>query len=441
MNSKLSKSACSTQLTSSPELLLREKRLIQLLMFYLVVGLFFMLIPGTLIGVWNLLGISQEQSTSAASAAWIEGHGHAQLFGWITTFILGIGYYSLPHSRKLVGAGFADGWTILALWAAGVALRWGVSVWPYMWQIILPLSAVLELTAVILFIAVSVKGHQNPKHTGRAVDAAAIAVIIGTLGLLVTTVINTCQVFHAALVGHSPVMAAGDRLTLLIFAVWTFVVPVAWGLAAKWMPSFLGLQPYAPRTLLGAICVNFVAASAAAAGLSVVSGVLFVFSVCLAVFALQLCKPQIAPAETNGVHSSFPIFVRIAFFWLAVSAVLALTGALSEGGAGFAGASRHAVTVGFMSTLVFSVGPRILPSFLGRTSIFSKSLMLVSLLLLTGGCALRIVTQILAYEGMFSGAWYFLPISALMELAAVCVFLLNMILTFRQRMHVDELLA
>jgi hypothetical protein len=441
MESRPGKIGCRSRLDAAPEFLLREKRLIQLLMSYLAVGLFFMLVPGTLVGVWNLLGISQSQSTSAASAAWIEGHGHAQLFGWITTFILGIGYYSLPNLRKLFDARFTGGWAILALWSSGVAIRWSVSIWPFVWQVLLPLSAVLELTAVVTFIAVSVRGHRSQQYSGRTVDAAAVAVIAGTLGLLIATLINTWQVFHVAFLGQSPVVSTPERLTLLTFAVWTFVVPVAWGLTAKWMPSFLGLQAYAPRRLLAAICANFLAALVSAAGFPILSAVIIVISVCLAISALKLCHRQITPAKTAGVHSSFPVFVRIAYFWLMSSSLLALIAACPGSGAGFAGASRHAVTVGFMSTLVFSVGPRVLPSFLGRTCIFSKGLMFAALLLLTGGCALRVLSQILAYEGIYSGAWHFLPVSALIELASVCLFMLNMLLTFRQPTHVDNLLA
>jgi uncharacterized protein involved in response to NO len=47
---------------------------------------------------------------------------------------------------------------------------------------------------------------------------------------------------------------------------------------------------------------------------------------------------------------------------------------------GIWGASRHALTVGFAATMVFTIGPRILPHFAGIYSIFSKRLMFLSLL-------------------------------------------------------------
>jgi cbb3-type cytochrome oxidase subunit 1 len=79
----------------------REQSLSRLLMTYIVTGLVFMLLPGTFLGVWNLIKISNREAAESISPAWIQAHGHAQLFGWVGTFILGIGFYSIPKLRKL----------------------------------------------------------------------------------------------------------------------------------------------------------------------------------------------------------------------------------------------------------------------------------------------------------------------------------------------------
>src|ERR1700676_3505964 len=72
----------------------REASLSRLLMAYISSGLVFMLLPGTFLGVWNLLQISGRESAGSISPAWLQAHGHAQVFGWIGSFILGIGFYS-----------------------------------------------------------------------------------------------------------------------------------------------------------------------------------------------------------------------------------------------------------------------------------------------------------------------------------------------------------
>jgi len=71
----------------------RETALSQLLMAYIGTGLVFMLLPGTFLGVWNLISISSHKAAEAISPAWIQAHGQAQIFGWIGRFILGIGFY------------------------------------------------------------------------------------------------------------------------------------------------------------------------------------------------------------------------------------------------------------------------------------------------------------------------------------------------------------
>src|SRR5689334_14786927 len=113
----------------------RETGLSRLLITYVTTGLGFMLLPGTFLGVWNLLAISSRRAADSVSPAWIQAHGHAQIFGWIGTFILGIGFYSIPKLRRLDPFALSAGWTSWALWTAGAALRWWTGVSSWRWQI------------------------------------------------------------------------------------------------------------------------------------------------------------------------------------------------------------------------------------------------------------------------------------------------------------------
>jgi uncharacterized protein involved in response to NO len=74
----------------------------------------------------------------------------------------------------------------------------------------------------------------------------------------------------------------------------------------------------------------------------------------------------------------------------------------------------------------------VLPAFAGMRILYSSRLMFTCLLLLNVGCGLRVVSQVLAYEGYFPPAWNALPVSAICEFAAVMVFALNLLLTFKQ---------
>jgi uncharacterized protein involved in response to NO len=136
----------------------RESSLSRLLMIYISAGLVFMLLPGTFLGVWNLIAISSRRSADSVSPSWIQAHGHAQIFGWIGTFILGIGFYSIPKLRRMKSFALSAVWSSWALWTSGVTLRWLTSVYQWHWRVLLPLSATLEMAAFLIFFR-TVSGH------------------------------------------------------------------------------------------------------------------------------------------------------------------------------------------------------------------------------------------------------------------------------------------
>ena len=143
----------------------RESALSRLLMLYIGTGLVFMLLPGTFLGVWNLMAISSRRSAESVSAAWIQAHGHAQIFGWIGTFILGIGFYSIPKLRRMKSFALSAVWSSWVLWTSGATLRWLTGVYPWHWRVLLPLSAALELAAFVIFFR-TVSGHR-PQGLGK----------------------------------------------------------------------------------------------------------------------------------------------------------------------------------------------------------------------------------------------------------------------------------
>ena len=112
----------------------REASLSRLLMAYISSGLVFMLLPGTFLGVWNLLQISGRESAGSISPAWLQAHGHAQVFGWIGSFILGIGFYSIPKLRGATKPAFGAAWACWAMWTIGVAVRWAANVYAWQWR-------------------------------------------------------------------------------------------------------------------------------------------------------------------------------------------------------------------------------------------------------------------------------------------------------------------
>jgi hypothetical protein len=111
-----------------------ERHSQKLVIAFVVTGLFFMLLPGTFLGMWNLIDISREYTAGGLDPAWIQAHGQAQIFGWVGSFMLGIWFYSLTKMQGTLNFLVRLGWggvllmdfgsyPPLGLWHHGLALE------------------------------------------------------------------------------------------------------------------------------------------------------------------------------------------------------------------------------------------------------------------------------------------------------------------------------
>ncbi|MES1260318.1 MAG: hypothetical protein ABUS49_01185, partial [Acidobacteriota bacterium] len=304
----------------------RERKLQTLVTAYIVTGLFFLLLPGTFLGVWNLISIADREALDRLSPAWVQAHGHAQIFGWIGTFILGIGFYSLPKMGQRASPAVARGWLCLVLWTAGVLLRWCSTIAAWHWQILLPAASVLELTAFLIFFRM-VSRHRPPRHSGdlkQRPEAWMLLVMASAAGFLLTLFANVALAFFFAAGGDDPAIPHGIDQRMLILAAWGFLVPAVWGFNARWLPVFLGLDT--PRTtgLFMALGLAWLSVLTGLAGYLAISVALLPIATAVAIDALRVWEPSRHPAKIEGVHPAFPLFVRGAYVWLAIASVLSL---------------------------------------------------------------------------------------------------------------------
>jgi len=388
-----------------------------------------MLLPGTFLGLWNLLTISSHRAASAVSPSWIQAHGHAQIFGWIGSFILGIGFYSIPKLRRMGSFALAPVWVTWGLWTSGVTMRWVGSVYPWQWRVLVPVSSVCELAAFLIFFRI-VSSHRGEDSGKTALDEWVFVVIAGAVGLLVTLLLNVGVAFYLAFWSTLPEVPASFDQRFLVLETWGCLVPFVWGFSAKWLPVFLGLRQVRGRMLLVAVGLNSAGVIAALAAKFLIAVILLLTALIVAISALRLFESPDRPAKVRGVHASFPVFVRLAYVWALIAAFLSFWAAMSKNSSGIWGASRHALTVGFLATMVFTIGQRVLPAFSGMRLLFSTRLMFICLLLLAAGCLLRVGAEILAYQALVRSAWSWLAVSAICEMAAVSIFAFNLLVTF-----------
>jgi hypothetical protein len=423
--------ASSAHIGENAAVITRERLKSLMLRAWILAGLFFMALPGTLLGFSNLMAISAHHGLGALPAAWMEGHGHAQVFGWIGSFILGIGFYSQPsHGRSVIRLPLS----CFILWESGVAMRWFANIYGWHWGALLPVSAGFELIAVLLFLYAA-SHHKVPASTqgNRAkspMELWMVSVLIGTAGLATAVIFNFVECVRLALEGGLRSFPHSLDQKYLVVLGWGFVVPVVWGFSARWLPAFLAITKPNVRLFRAALCLDVAGVLFGVAGSPRSGAILFAISAATIGFALRFWERPHGAAKTQGIHPSFPVFVRLSYAWLIVAGSMSVWAAFADVHGGIWGASRHALTVGFAATMVFAIGPRILPHFAGIQSIFSKRLMLLSLLCLESGCLLRVSSEPLAYEGLVSFAWKVLPVSGMLELTGVLIFATNLALTF-----------
>jgi hypothetical protein len=397
---------------------------------YVVTGLLFLVLPGTFLGVWNLVSISGRHSLAGLSQAWLQAHGHAQIFGWIGTFIIGIGYYSLSKMGGLKPAAVSRGWTSWALWTCGVSLRWVANVTEFHWRLLLPLSATLQLVAFLVFFATVSRHKTQPAPTKRAaIETWMKLVIAATVVFAVALLVNQLETVVLASTGAHPEIPHWLDQRYLFLAAWGFPVLAVWGFNARWLPVFLGIREPSSGGLMAALAASGGGLGAALFGQFRIATVLLLIASILATVALSVFGRPRRPAKTLGVSPSFPAFVRGAYVWLLIAAALGVYAAQADTHGGIWGASRHALTVGFLSTMVFAIGQRVLPAFCGMRLLYSKGLMWASLTILNLGCLLRVASEVPAYEANLQAAWRILPVSAVTELTAVTLFALNLGIT------------
>jgi len=353
------------------------------------------------------------------------------VFGWLGSFILGIGFYSQPvRARSVVRIPL----TCFVLWISGVAVRWAANIYGWEWRVALPLSAAAELIAVLLFLSAASR-HKLPEgksgERGKSrMEAWMVSVLLGTAGLTAVVIFNFVVCVRLAISGATPAFPHALDQRYLVLLGWGFVVPVVWGFSARWLPNFLDIARPNNSLLYTALILDLAGVLSGVSGATRLAVCLLVAGAVTSVAALHIAGRSHGKAKIQGVHPSFPFFARIPYLWLVIAGSMSVWAALADQLGGIWSASRHALTVGFAATMVFAIGPRILPHFGGIYRIFSTRLMLVSLLLLQTGCTLRVSSEPLAYEGLLPFAWKVLPVSGMLELGGVLLFAANLALTF-----------
>jgi hypothetical protein len=330
----------------------------------------------------------------------VKTHAHFQLFGWLGLFIMGIAYHVIPrfkatelYSKPLANISF---WLVLA----GVLLRGAAIAVPgaSAATALLGFSGVLEFTGVALFIYVVFKTILSSEQKVELFERyVAIALLWFLLGSALNLGIGMHMIQGGLQTAPQPLNDALIHTMLFGFAAMMIM-----GVGVRTLPVFLGLQEARKKPvsyallllnlgiLLRVLSTILLPASPLLTTLIQVAVILEFSAVVIFVYGLNLfTKPEVElppmEASTNYERS-----VKGAYLWLlfavALDLYLTLTGV--KGDIFLRGAYIHALTVGFITMMMFGYATRIIPIFKG-VDLHSLRLADLALYLMAGGNLLR----------------------------------------------------
>lgn len=401
-----------------------EKKLAQLYKAYIQAAIGVTLTFGTAWGAHILAKIALQQSFDAPNYAATQGHGHAQLYGWVGLFIMGVAYFSVPKFMQARMRTLAPAWTVFALMVAGILLRavaQPLAAQPVFGWLVMA-SAVLELVAVILFVSdvglVFARSRQDNLNYHWFIQASLTALV----ALAASNLVLVLPLWR----DHTTVIPDPANSQFLYLAVFGFIANMIMGYSLRLLPIFLGLRPTRQALVMPAFVLFNAGVVARLFDWPLASGALGFAGMALYVFALRIFEAPATYVKSRGVDASFPWFVRLAYVWFAIATTMVFGGDLYAGfgSAGpphiYVGAWRHAVTVGFITTMIVGLGYRMLPLF-GGVDLWRPGWMRASFWLLAVGNTTRVAFQLATATGE-RWAYLVMGTSGLMELAALTLF-------------------
>lgn len=410
--------------------------------YYLRAAVLIGVVAGAALGAFNLGWIAFWGYTGAMPQwewwpALIQAHGNAQLFGWTGLFIMGIAGHSLPRmlrrpapSARLSGVifGLVLGGLVLGTVAQPLATRAAAAP-------LFPVAMALQWLGVTLFAGYVLGTLRRPTEAWSAL------VLVGTLWFWLGATARLGLSVTATVAGASTPPTAANAAYLHAMG-WGFLLAYVLGYSLRLLPIFVGLPTGSAMAAWAALVLltagtagEVVARLMSLPALSAVALSVTILGVASGIAALRPWARAVATDDTEGrwLHR----FAGTAYFWLAIAGALLLGLRWVEAFVpvsplhqhAFVGASRHALTVGFVSLMIVGVAWRILPIFSGAPRAHPALVPTVFALLVTGN-SLRVGGQVAA--GLWGGAWYgLMGLSGWLELAGITLFALDVLRLLR----------
>jgi hypothetical protein len=374
-----------------------------------------------------LAEIGRQGTFVTVPAAHVVAHGEAQLWGFVASFVLGIALSFLPMTTARPRPGRVLPGLILAAVLAGVIGGFVWSLAPRRWPWLGPASGVALVAASLGFLLVCSRllAGRSREPWARFILAAACWMVVWAAADLALR----CR-FSPDGPGDYP---DGMRGLLMDLAIFGFTLNAIYGFGLRLLPGLLGGGAPGRAALVAAFGLHnggVLALSIAhfgRPGLSTIMGLAAVGAAALMyVLGLRGLRRADRSAPRPEAGPAFlACYVQLAFGWLLAGLAMLVAGQLAAAARGvplphaYLGAARHALTVGFITTLILGVGQRLIP-ILGHRLLAWPGLVVPIFALIAAGNALRVATELATLA--WPAAFRIMPASAILELAALTLF-------------------
>jgi uncharacterized protein involved in response to NO len=407
-----------------------------------------------------------------------QAHGHVQLFGWAGLLVLGVGLHFLPRLRGAHLAAPRLAPLVLLLYTSGLVLRvlaqplaaYVPAVWP-----LLPLSGLLELAgagvAIGMLVATARRGQPLAERGGLvpvlpylafAWTSLGAALVLNLIGLALLT-----PSLGPSAVPWSPLMPSPWHALTVHLGFLGFLVPISIAVSVRTFPLYLRVR--VPRTgllwaalaaLVAGLVLRLAAVVVAPPAAEALGRLLEGAALLAAAWLLDVplvrtragvlaetrrravelgATPRPPPPPTSDLPAA-EWLLRTAYAWLVLAAALLLVGGvalLADAPQPPLDAERHALGAGFVTLLIFGMGARLLPGFVGRGHVANSRLVWATLWLGNAAALLRVAPLLLAWllgPTMSAGSpafQYTMAVSGLLDTVAVGCFGWNLWRTLR----------
>ncbi len=378
-------------------------------------------------GVILLLRIAVGVNYATVPAMDVHIHGVAQLWGWMALFIFAVGAHLLRQTTVTPAPLWLERLAALFVLLGIVVLFTSLSQTVHR---AFPATDIVGsscfLVAAILFsfsVAVSLRGAVKSQKRHGFIFLVAWLCIWAATDLYLRLRYST----------HT-VLPDPARALLIVLPVLGLGVNAIYGFGIRLIPGLLNIthprQAFFSKALMShnAGLILFITpfhwVRVIGAAMMLCGAVLYV----IGMDGLR-SKPS---RRLYGIDPRGNILIRVAFFWLVAGLAMILIETIVPGlPHAYSGAWRHALTVGFITTMIMGVGQRIIPVFL-KQPLASTRWMLIGAALIIVGNAGRVSLE-LATLGHWTWAYRLMGVTGLFELTALALFAANLAMTVRNR--------